>query len=78
MQETKWIMAEVEKGDEEDEGGGREEVSLALWVFLSGFGEGGHNSFNWFLLTQRDFFLFYWAKGGERSASSLLLPQQSL
>lgn len=42
-----------------------------------GFSDGRHNSFNWFLPTQRDFFLFYWAKGSECSASSLLLSQQS-
>lgn len=78
VQETKWIMAEVEKGDEEEEGGGREKSRSPLWCSCRGSGTADIIHLIGSYRLRGISFLFYWAKGSECGASSLLLSQQSL
>lgn len=78
VQETKWIMGEVERGDEEEEDGGREKSRSPLGCSCQGSGEADVIHLIGSYRLSEGLFLFYWAKGSEGRAPSWLLSQQTL
>lgn len=78
VQGTKWIMGEVERGDGEEEDGGREKSRSPLGCSCQGSGEADIIHLIGSYRLSEGFFLFYWAKGSECRAPSMLLSQQTL
>lgn len=72
-------MGEVERGDGEEEDGGREKSRSPLGCSCQGSGEADIIHLIGSYRLSEGFFLLYWAKGSEwRAPSLLLLPQQTL
>lgn len=78
VQETKWIMAEAETGDEEEEGGGREESRSPLGCSCRGSGKADIIRLIGSYRLRGISFSFTGPKVASAALPVLLLSQQSL